>query len=168
MEKATGAGCRPWSVRSFGKGRALERMVSDARSCEQGARSERRDSAALSVMGFQLLRGAGDMPASTDFKSNLELRRLAQAPLQTYSNCPEVGGPGFVAAAIYGATRRIILLLEWSKNLPIDQRRSVRQWNGEVAAHAPACSPTIPANEPAAFDIVADGADGVTTEDVLV
>jgi len=108
----------------FGKGRALERMVSDARSCEQGARSERRDSAALSVMGFQLLRGAGDMPASTDFKSNLELRRLAQAPLQTYSNCPEVGGPGFVAAAIYGATRRIILLLEWSKNLPIDQRRS--------------------------------------------
>jgi hypothetical protein len=43
----------------------------------------------------------------------------------------------------------------------------VSEGNGEVAAHAPACSPTIPANEPAALDIVADSADGVTTEDVL-
>jgi len=38
----------PWSVRSFDKGRALEAMVSEARSWEQGARSGRRDSAALS------------------------------------------------------------------------------------------------------------------------
>src|SRR5438874_1753175 len=59
------------------------------------------------LLVLSLLEDAGDMPASTDFRSNLELRRLAQAPLQTY-----------------GATRRIILLLEWSKNLPIDQHRS--------------------------------------------
>jgi hypothetical protein len=36
------------------------------------------------------------------------------------SNGPEVGGSAF-AAAIYGATKRIILLLEWSKNLLINQ-----------------------------------------------
>src|SRR4029077_16604317 len=37
-------------------------MVSEARSWEQGARSGRRDNAALSVMGSQLLRGAGEPP----------------------------------------------------------------------------------------------------------
>ncbi len=74
----------------------------------------------LSVLS--LLKDAGDTPASTDFRSNLELRRLAQASLQNYSYCPEIGGSAFVAAAIYGAARRIILLLEWSKNLLINQR----------------------------------------------
>jgi hypothetical protein len=43
------------------------------------------------------------------------------------SNCPEVAGPGFVVAAIYGTTRRIILLFEWSKNLLINQDPSGRQ-----------------------------------------
>src|SRR5438876_10115597 len=105
-------------------------MVSEAPSWEQGARSGRRDSAALSVIGSQLLEDAGDTPASTDFRSNLELRRLAQASLQKYSDGPEIGESAFVVAAIYGATRRIILLLEWSKNLPIDQHRSGkrREW----------------------------------------
>src|SRR5207248_2500371 len=44
----------------FDKGRALQAMVSEAQSWEQGARSGRRDSAALSVIGC-----AGDTPAST-------------------------------------------------------------------------------------------------------
>src|SRR5439155_24859633 len=85
--------------------------------------------AALSVIGSELLEDAGDTPASTDFRSNLELRRLAQASLQKFSDGPEIGGSAF-AAAIYGVTRKIILLREWSKNLPIDQHRSGkrREW----------------------------------------
>ena len=43
----------------FGKGRALERMVSDARSCEQGARSGRREAPRylLSVLCYLFVGG---------------------------------------------------------------------------------------------------------------
>jgi hypothetical protein len=79
----------------------------------------------LSVLS--LLDDAGDRPASTGFSRIKRRTSNIKLPvLQTYSNCPEVAGPGFVAAAIYGATRRIILLVEWSKNLPIDQHPSGR------------------------------------------
>src|SRR5437763_5939543 len=58
-----------------------------------------------------------------------------------YSDCPEVGTKVGVG--------------------------EVGKGDGEVAAHAPASPPTIPANEPAALDIVADGADGVATQNVF-
>ena len=83
------------------------------------------------LLVISLLEDAGDTPASAGFSRIKRRTSNIKLPvLQTYSNCPEVGGPGFVAAAIYGATRRIILLLEWSKNLPIDQHRSGkrREW----------------------------------------
>jgi hypothetical protein len=119
------------------------------RGTELGARSGRRDSAALSVMSSQLLRGAGgnrriehehehehedediagDTPASTDFILRQNRNRITRKRkfaisilLQDYSDCPEVAA----FAAIYGAPRKIILLLEWSKNLLINQGLSGR------------------------------------------
>ena len=41
----------------------------------------------------------------------------------------------------------------------------VSKGDGEVAAHAPSCSPAISAKEPAPVHVVADGADGVAAED---
>src|SRR6266853_49560 len=88
-------------------------------------------------------RGRTTGPLTTGIESCCHVvllsRRLTR--LQNYSNCPEVGAEVGI--------------------------RQVGKGDGEVAAHAPACSPTIPANEPASLDIVADGFDGVTTEDVL-
>src|SRR5580765_676818 len=108
-------------------------MVSEARSWEQGARSGRRDR----VKGCAS-RGAASSMSTQRSKSNshqMSARRLAQAPLQKYSDGPEVGGPGFVAVAIDGAGRRIILLFEWSKNLLINQDPSGkgRRWGSSRA-----------------------------------
>ena len=97
----------------------------------QGADGARRRVICYLFSVICLLEDAGDTPASTGFgRIKRRTSNIKLPVLQTYSNCPEVAGPGFVAAAIYGATRRIILLLEWSKNLPIDQHRSGkrREW----------------------------------------
>src|SRR5207244_2553914 len=60
----------------FDKGRALQAMVSEARSCEQGARSGRRDSAALSVFCYLLLvcwrMQATRLPLQASAESNVE------------------------------------------------------------------------------------------------
>jgi len=60
---------------------------------------------------------------TSDQTSNFKIKLPV---LQNYSDCPEVGGSAFIAAAIYGAERKIILLLEWSKNPPINQGPSGR------------------------------------------
>src|SRR5205823_14570860 len=97
----------------------------------QGADGARRRVVCYLLLVISLLEDAGDTPASAGF-SRIKRRtsNIKRPVLQTYSNCPQAAGPGFVVAAIYGATRKIILLLEWSKNLPIDQHRSGkrREW----------------------------------------
>ena len=67
--------------------------------------SGRREAPRYLLSVLSLLEDAGDTPASTDFRSNLELRRLAQAPLQLQlSRSRRIR---FVAAAIDGAASRM-------------------------------------------------------------